>query len=108
MTFVRILVLAVAIAAGTWFLGWWSVPFIAALYAFTRPAETGPVRDAAIGAALAWGAMLGWHATNPAFGRLSSAIGGIFPVPAVVVMFIAVLFVSALAAAAARVAMKRA
>ena len=106
MTLVRILVLAVAMAAGTWLLGWWSVPLIAALYSVARPADSGPVRDATIGAVLAWGAMLAWHASNPAFGRLSAAIGGIFPVPAVVVMFIAVLFAAALAASAARVAQR--
>ena len=108
MTFVRILLHSLVFAAGTWFLGWWSLPLIAAVYAFTRPAESGPVREATLGAAIAWGAMLAWHATNPAFGRLSSAIGGIFPVPAVVVMFIAVLFAAALSAAAARLAMQRA
>lgn len=106
MTLVRILLLTVVFAAGTWFLGWWSVPLIAAVYSLTRPADSGPVRDATIGAALSWAGMLAWHATNPAFGRLSTAIGGIFPVPAVVVMFIAVLFAAALAAAAARVAIR--
>ncbi len=101
------MLLALVFGAGTWFLGWWSVPLIAALYSLTRPADSGPVRDATVGAALAWGVMLAWHTTNPAFGRLSSAIGGIFPVPTVVVMFIAVLFAAALAAAAARVVMQR-
>lgn len=107
MFIVRIVGMALLTAVTTWFLGWWSVPFVCALYSFMRPAGSRPVRDAALGAMLGWAALFAWRASHPSFGKLNSALAGVFPVPAPVLMLVAVLFVGLLAAAAARGTMQQ-
>ncbi len=102
MQIVRVLGVAMLVAVCTWFLGWWSVPVCGAAYALLRPGRDGVVREAALGAMLAWSAMLAWQVANPSFGRLSAAVGGLFPVPVVVLMVIAIAFAGVLAGAAAR------
>lgn len=102
MPVLRTLLVALVIAASTWFLGWWSVPLIGVVYALLRGGEEHIVKEAAIGAMLGWAALLGWQATNPAFGRLSQAISGVFPVPAPVLMLVSIVFAGVLAGAAAR------
>jgi hypothetical protein len=102
MPVIRILLVAAVVALATWFLGWWSVPLTGAVYALLRRGEDHAVLEAALGAMLAWGALLAWQTTNPAYSRLSAAISGVFPVPAVVLMVVAVLFAGLLAGAAAR------
>jgi hypothetical protein len=107
MFIVRIFGIALVTAVATWFLGWWSVPVVCALYSFMRPAGSRPVRDAALGAMLGWAALFAWQVSHPSFGRLSNALAGVFPVPAPVLMLVAVLFIGLLAGAAARVTMQQ-
>ncbi len=107
MFIVRIIGMALLTALTTWFLGWWSVPFVCALYSFMRPAGSRPVRDATLGAMLGWSALLVWQTTHPSFGKLNSALAGVFPVPAPVLMLVAVLFIGLLAGAAARLTMQQ-
>ncbi len=107
MFIVRVIGVALVTAVATWFLSWWSVPFVCALYSFMRPAGSRPVRDAALGAMLGWAALLVWQASHPSFGKLSGALAGVFPVPAPVLMLVAVLFIGLLAGAAARLTMQQ-
>ncbi len=104
MLFFRAIGVGVAMVAATWLLGWWTVPVLAAAYGFFRPPESGAASEAALGAVLGWGALLAWNATHPAFGRLSSAVGGALTIPTVVLMLIALAFAGLLAWAAARLA----
>lgn len=102
MPVLRTLLVALVVAASTWFLGWWSVPLIGVVYALLRAGQEHIVSEAAIGAMLGWAGLLGWQASNASFGRLSQAIGGVFPVPTPVLMLVSVVFAGLLAGSAAR------
>lgn len=97
----RILAVAAVVALGTWLAGWWAVPLCGAVYALLRARQEGAVREAAIGAMIAWTALLIWQVSHPAFARLSSAVSGVFPVPGVVLMLVAVCIAGLLAGSAA-------
>lgn len=98
---IRVFAVAIAVAIATWFAGWWAVPLCGAVYALLRAREKGATGEAATGAMLAWAALLAWQASHPAFERLSGALNGLFPVPGVVLMLVAVLLAGLLAGSAA-------
>jgi hypothetical protein len=102
MNLVRLLALSCVIAAATWVVGWWSVPLCGAAYAMLRRGADHVVRDAAVAAMLAWAALLAYQLAHPAFGRLAASAGAAIPVPAPVLMLVAVLFAGVLAGSAAR------
>jgi hypothetical protein len=76
-------ILALLFAAGTRFLGWWSVPLIAVAYGI---ATSGGAWVAALGAFLAWGGWLGYDAFQGPVGRLAALLGSIFHAPAAVLL----------------------
>jgi len=102
MRLLRVLGVAVAVAIGTWFGGWWAVPLCGAVYAVLRQQQPGAVSEAAFGAMLAWSSLLVWQVSHPAFARLSAAVSGVFPVPVPVLMLLSVCIAGVLAASAAR------
>ncbi len=107
MPFLRVIVVAMAVAIGTWFGGWWAVPLCGAVYAVLRTKQDGAVREAAFGAMLAWTGLLLWQVSHPAFGRLSAAVSGVFPLPVPVLMLLSVCIAGALAASAAQLTHRR-
>lgn len=98
----RVVVLVVVVAVCTWFGGWWCLPLIGGAYALWRRTLLSPV-EAGIAAMVAWAALFLLNAGQPAFQLLLVRLGGVFPVPGVVVLVIAVLFAGLLAWSAARV-----
>jgi hypothetical protein len=102
--FLRVAALTLVFAAGTLFLDWATVPVIASVYALLQrtPRATG---EAAIAAALGWLMLIGRQAQLPAFGKLLSTLGGIFPVPGIVLIGITLLLAAILAACAARLSL---
>ena len=102
MSIVRVLLLALATALCTTVVGWVSVPVIAALYALLRR-DFGAPGEAALGALLAWGALLARVAMVPAFAVLLNRLGQILPVPGAITGLITLVFATVLAWAAARV-----
>jgi len=52
-------ILTVLMALGTWFLGWWTVPLIAAAAALWDRNRKASIVKATIAALLAWGILLG-------------------------------------------------
>ena len=96
-----VIVAAIVVATGTWFGGWLAVPLCAAVYAATRRSTRAPL-DMAIAASLAWAALLVRLSPNPAFGKLLSQLGQIFPAPGVAVAALASVLAAILAFAAAR------
>jgi hypothetical protein len=107
VTLLRILLLAVAMAGGTWVFGWWMVPVLGALYALVQRSGTPVAREAALGAAIGWSALLAMQVAHPAFDRLSTALSGLFPVPVWALLLVAVGFAAILAAAAAALVPQR-
>ena len=99
---VRILLLTVLAAAGTWLIGWWAVPLIALLYALYRREGVAPT-EVAVATMLAWSALILVNVGAPAFRILVARLGGVFPVPGAVVLLVSVLFAGLLAWSCARV-----
>ena len=99
------LVLTLAFAAAS-VLGWWAIPATAALWGILRPIARRPALVAAAAAALAWAAWLVVDAISPRgdFSGLAGRLGGIFSLPAPILIGVTVLFAALLAGIAAYVA----
>lgn len=102
MRFIRLLGVAAAMMAGTWFFGWFAVPAIAAVYALARRDMDAP-REAGLGALLAWMLLLVRLKSQPSFNTLLGELGQIFPLPGFGVAAFALLLATVLAMTAARV-----
>ena len=95
-----ILVLAAALAVGTAYGGWWTVPVVAAVGARVFPHA--PVRTAAAAGALAWGVLLGWTAWQAPASSLALRMAVLFHLPPWGFPALTLLFPALLAASAAR------
>ena len=102
MMALRAALVAIIIAACTWFGEWWCVPVVGALYVLARRSSAAPI-EAGLGAMLAWGVLFLVNAGQPAFSVLLTRLGGVFPMPGAIVLMIAVLFAGLLAWSAGRV-----
>jgi hypothetical protein len=98
------LIVAVAMAVLTWVMGWWGVILGAAAVGVAFREQGGGGWRVALGAALAWAALLIVDAVGGPFGRLAQTLGGVMRVPAVALVAITVLFAAGLAWSAATVA----
>lgn len=98
---VRVAVLVLIFGLGTWLGGWWAVPLIGVLYAAGRR-QSGVANEAALGAMLSWALLILINVGAPAFRVLMTRLSGVFPVPGVVVLVVAVLFAGLLAWSSAR------
>ena len=96
------LLLATAFALATW-LSWWSVPLVAGLWGFLRPAVRRPILSAALAAALAWAAWLLADALSDprAFARLGARLGAVMPLPFPLLLVLTLLLSALLAWSAA-------
>lgn len=79
----RTLALATAIAAGTWFLGWWTVPAIAAAWAFLSPEPRSAAREAGLASLVAWAALLALTATGGPVDAVATRVAAIMQLPTV-------------------------
>lgn len=99
----RTLVVAVAFAAAT-AIGWWAVPLAAAIFgAMTAHDRAGPV-VAALGAIVAWGAILLWTATQGPVHTVAVTLGGILQTRPIAVYVLTLAFAGLLALCSAIVA----
>ena len=101
-TVASILLLAAAFALGTWILGWWAVPLLGAVWGIMRRGHPRFV-GAFAAAAVAWLALLAFDATSGSLGRLLTVMGGIFSIPAPLMLVVTVLYAALLAGCAAQV-----
>lgn len=97
----RIALLAMAFGIGTWMFGWLAVPAIGALHAGIRRSASSP-HEAGFAAVIAWLALLLALLPLPAFHRLMSQLGNIFPLPGPLLAAGSLLLAFLLAASAAR------
>jgi len=102
MKVLRLLLLATCIGAGTLFIGWWTVPIVAAAYALVRRNALAP-REAMLAALVAWLLLFSRIMSQPAFPTLLDRLGKLFSMPGVLVLALAFGFVVVLAWSAARV-----
>lgn len=69
--------LALALAACTWLVAWWTVPVIAAVYGVWQVRARAAVWTSTLAGALAWAALLGFDASRGPVGRLSALLGDV-------------------------------
>jgi hypothetical protein len=98
---IDIVALGAAFAAGTFFVGWWSVPIIALVWGWLVGPSRRPATRAAAGAALAWMGFLANDAMSGPAGRLARTLGQLMHLPAVGLVGLTVLFPVILAWSAA-------
>src|SRR5581483_1022576 len=72
---IDIILLGLAFAAGTLFVGWWSIPIIALVWGWLVGPARRPATRAAIGVALAWAGFLAFDAVRGPIGRLARTLG---------------------------------
>ena len=99
----RIALLAVAFAIGTWVLGWWAVPLLGAVWGVLRRGMS-RFGSAFAAAAIAWAVLLAMNAHGGALDRLTTVMGGIFSMPGSLMLAVTVLYAAILAGCAAQVA----
>jgi hypothetical protein len=95
--------LAVVMALGTWWLGWWAVPVLGAAWGVARYGAY-PSATAAAAAGLGWMLLLSVQALRGPMGDGSRILGGALGTPGWVPLLATALFPAGLAAAAARLA----
>lgn len=96
-------VLALAMALGTAWVGWWAVPVFGAVWGVTRYGAY-PTVTAAVGAALAWVVLLGITALRGPAGEASRTLASAMGTPGWLPLVLTVLFPAALSGAAAALA----
>jgi hypothetical protein len=94
--------LGIAFAAGTLFVGWWSIPIIALVWGWLVGPARRPATRAAAGAVLAWIGFLAFDAMRGPIGRLARTLGAtMMNLPPAVLVVVTVLFAAVLAWSAA-------
>jgi hypothetical protein len=94
-------IVAVVIAALTWIVGWWAVPVVAAVAGVVLWQRRGSAWLIALGAVLAWSALILVDAVSPRFTVLSGRVGAILRLPAGALLTVTLLFAALLAWSAA-------
>jgi hypothetical protein len=99
MNSIRVMTLAAAMAAGTIWVGWWSVPVLGLLWGLRyRPG------GALVAGLLGWSGLLGWQATRAPLADLAARLAGIFGLPAWGVLILGPVIAAGLAWSAAELA----
>jgi len=100
----QLVALALLLACGTWFGGWWLVPVTAALYGAWAFRQRSAVLTAGFAGALAWGALLLVDAAQGPMGRLLDIFHGLFRVSGGMIAFMTMAYAALLGASAAALA----
>src|SRR5581483_6977066 len=99
----RVMTLALAVALATAWLGWWSVPAVAALGTVLSGLRPAAIRRAALGGALGWALLLGWTALHGPVGEVARRLAGVFALPVWALVVLTLAFPALLAGCAAAV-----
>jgi hypothetical protein len=94
-------VVAGAIAALTWLLGWWGVLLAAAIVGFVFHEEGGGGWRIALAGAAAWALLLAIDGLAGPFGVVARTLGGVMRVPGAALVLLTLAFPAALAWSAA-------
>jgi hypothetical protein len=93
----RVLLLALSFAIGTWILGWWAVPLFAAIAGVLARYVRHQGVAAALAATVAWGTLLAWSAAQGSVWSFSRMAGGAMGISGVALILLTLLFPAALA-----------
>ncbi|HET9012490.1 MAG TPA: hypothetical protein VFN38_11785 [Gemmatimonadaceae bacterium] len=99
-----VMVVAGAMAALTWLLGWWGVLLAALIVGWVFREEGGGGWRVALAAALAWGLLLVLDAVLGSFATVARTIGGVLGLPAYLPVLLTLAFPALLGWSAATVA----
>lgn len=102
MRALRLVVLSVLFAAGLWYVAWWTIPVIAAVYALVTR-HRAAAWEAMASALIASVILLARQLVGPASIALLSTLGQVFPIPGVAVAGLTLLLAMVLAYTSARV-----
>ena len=97
----RVIAIGIAMAALTWFLGWWGVLVVSIAWGLIAETHTKPARTASLAAVGAWSVLLLWTGMRGPLWTLSETLAGIFGLPAVVLLLVTVIFPGLLALSSA-------
>ena len=101
--FVRILLLGVAVAIGTWILGWWAVPLLGAAWGILRRGQP-RFWTAAFGGIVGWWLLMLYNATQGSVAGMATLMGDIFRIGGWGMVALMYVFPALLAGCAAQVA----
>lgn len=93
----RVALLALSFAIGTWVLGWWAVPLFAAIAAVLARTVRHQATAAALAAAVAWAGLLTWSATQGSVWSFAGTAGGAMGVSGFTLILATLVFPAALA-----------
>ena len=99
----RVALLALSFAIGTWVLGWWAVPLFAAVAAALAREIPRQGVAAAAAASIAWGALLAWSAIQGSVWSFARLAGGAMGVSGLLLILTTLAFPAAVAWSAASV-----
>lgn len=94
---------AVAAAAASLSLGWWTAAVIGGLYGLAAPSRRAG-REAGLAVAVAWGGLLAVRSVISPIGLLATLLGGVIPIGAAGLLVATVVFGALLGGCAATVA----
>ena len=100
----RVALLALSFIIGTWVLGWWAVPLFSAIAGVLARTVRHQALAAALAAAVAWSALLGWSASQGSVWSFSHVAGGAMGMPGLALLLVTLVFPAALAWSATAVA----
>lgn len=93
----RVALLAISFAIGTWILGWWAVPLFAAVAAVLARSVRAQAMAAALAAAVAWAGLLAWSAAQGSVWSFSRIAGGAMGMSGVTLILATLIFPAAAA-----------
>ena len=100
----RVILLALSFAIGTWVLGWWAVPLFAAVAGVMARHVRHQAIAAGLAAAVAWAALLAWSSSEGSVWSFSRIAGGAMGLSGVALILLTLLFPAAVAWLATAVA----
>ena len=93
----RVLLLALSFAIGTWILGWWAVPLLAAIGGVLSRHVRHQGLASALAATIAWAALLVWSSTEGSVWSFSRLAGGAMGMSGAALILVTLLFPAAIA-----------
>lgn len=93
--------LTIALAAGTWFVAWWMVPLVGAMWGYLRREDRSAPLAAGLAAILSWGTLLLFTASGAPQGSVMDAVGTAMQVGPWALVALSLAFPALLAASAA-------
>jgi hypothetical protein len=90
-----------AMAVGTWYVGWWMVPVVGAVWGFVAVADRALPLQAALAGVNAWGILLALRMPGGGVERVAGSVGTLLSIGGAALIALTLLYPALLAASAA-------